>query len=412
MTLVLRSLAALGLAILAIVAAHLAVSQHTLRTDGEVSLGCSFGCGADALTASATLEFSAHDYASAGQFAAKAAQDEPIAPAAIGIAALSAEAQGDADRAEAIMRQAAQFGWRDENVQAWLFRTAASRNDWTTAAIRGDALLRTDPRNAQVLKALWLLASQPTAANAIGKQLAESPNWRDAFFYADGGQSTDQVRAFQAIVQALRGTSAPVTDDEASHHVRAMVDAGNYASARQVWLQTLPPAERAQGLISDPDFAHVAQATTPSPFDWQVHVTKGLSVVAQHVNGGHVLAIDTGPRARGRLVSQTLTLPPGTYNFNSSATGDVSKFGWRLDCLPGFMPLIRKGEMGAAATFVVPASNCRASAESGQGRARRRSRRAARVQCVRRDGSTCMASNSASVSRASSGSMRLNAKPT
>lgn len=142
--------------------------------------------------------------------------------------------------------------------------------------------------------------------------------------------------------------------------IAAMVDARAFASARAMWGAGLAGA--AQGLVYSPDFA---DAKAPPPFNWELAANE-TGAAERDLAGG--LTVDYYGRRPGWLVSQLLTLKPGTY----VATARYAT----LDGVPGAMavdvscagggpalasaPLAAKAgpEQALRLSFTVPATGC------------------------------------------------------
>jgi len=316
----------------------------------------------EALTRSGQVELALGDAQGAGTLAARAVSRAPLDVAAIRIAGLAAEASGDSDRGETIMRQAMMIGWRDAPTQYWVFKTAVTRSDWKTAAIRADALARADWHRDKFLAALWALAAEPAAARAVAVQLATQPNWRGAFFH-DSGISTNRSDAGFALIAAiLAKTDAPLNDDERGDYIQGLASAGHYARGRAVWLSALPSAKQpANALIGDPDFSALAVRGPTDPtsdFDWKLLTTGGSQIGKQ--GNRNVLTLAAPGDSRTRVLAQTTALPPGSYRIAAAVSSDVpsNALTWRITCLPGRTTLIRQEPIAAPQTFTVPAEGC------------------------------------------------------
>ncbi len=142
--------------------------------------------------------------------------------------------------------------------------------------------------------------------------------------------------------------------------IDAMVDAGAFAAARAMWGAGLGSA--GQGLVHSPDFA---DAKAPPPFNWELAADETGAAERDSAGG---LTVDYYGRRPGRLVSQLLTLKPGTY-------GATARYA-TLDGVPGALafniacagngqvlasaPLAAKAgpEQALRLSFTVPASGC------------------------------------------------------
>lgn len=140
--------------------------------------------------------------------------------------------------------------------------------------------------------------------------------------------------------------------------VRALVTAGNYAAADDIWRRI--NAIRDRGLLYDPQFRDRLAAP---PFNWQL--TSGSAGVAEASGSGGLDVIYYG-REETALATQLVRLAAGQYRLAMRVEAPVSASGlaWTVSCAAGSnqqllrLPLegARKGAL--AGNFTVPAGNC------------------------------------------------------
>lgn len=111
-----------------------------------------------------------------------------------------------------------------------------------------------------------------------------------------------------------------LTDPEVrASMVNQLVQAGEYAAARNLWQKGNPTG--ASGLIHSPDFADVKASP---PFNWKLTVDSTGAAERQRSGGLSIAYYDRNP---GPLAEQLLTLPPGTYRVVS----DFERLGGTAD---------------------------------------------------------------------------------
>lgn len=109
----------------------------------------------------------------------------------------------------------------------------------------------------------------------------------------------------------------------------SLVEAGEFEKARAVWRDVSHVSPHDKSLIFDPGFL---RADPPPPFNWAL--TSSTVGLAERRPGGGLHVIYYG-QEDGRLASQLLVLPSGTYRLTMRASGDLSAaqaLQWRLVC--------------------------------------------------------------------------------
>jgi hypothetical protein len=254
-----------------------------------------------------------------------------------------------------------------------LARASFLEHDYTAAARRADALLRTRPQVLpQVLPILARMAERPEARLELMRLLAGNPPWR-AHFFALLPSGISDARTPLELLLSLENTPSPPTAGELRPYLNFLVGRRFYELAYYAWLQFLPAEQlNSAGLLFNGSFE-----ITPSglPFDWVI--APGSSVIVDIASrsdepGQHALYIEFGHgRVEFREVTQLLMLAPGTYRLTGRYKGEIAGrrgLRWRVACA-GTSVVIGESAMvtGVAATwrgfdlaFTVPAGDCRA----------------------------------------------------
>ena len=138
-----------------------------------------------------------------------------------------------------------------------------------------------------------------------------------------------------------------------------------FAFRFEVQLSGLPA--QPQDLIFNPGFRDIS---APPPFDWAF----GSSSAGYAEPGNGSMQVDFYGRDNAILAAQTLLLSPGTYAFQSPASGTVAQDSliWTLTCVSGGPPLLQL-DLGAQSpgrpvSFTVPAGKCSAQLLALNGR--------------------------------------------
>ncbi|HET9429227.1 MAG TPA: hypothetical protein VFO69_12790, partial [Allosphingosinicella sp.] len=132
-----------------------------------------------------------------------------------------------------------------------------------------DFVLRRNEEAAQViLPELAKLMVDAQGRIALASILARNPAWREQFFEVAAGQpgSAEDALALLNLVQARRPPGG--VGPERGLYLHRLVEAGDHQRARAIWLQMLPPGQRAQtAVLFNGNFRRI---DAPAPFGWTV----------------------------------------------------------------------------------------------------------------------------------------------
>ena len=216
-----------------------------------------------------------------------------------------------------------------------------------------------------------LVKTMRTAAGrrAVADVLAQRPAWREEFVTIAQRQSGLKPEQARDLLDRLR-TLKPSADWslERSLYVQSLVNAGQVAEARSMWLETIPEAERRRAqYIFDGDFKGRA---APRPFGWLLRDGEvGRAEIARSGGPDDYLEVTYFGGRSAELAEQMLALAPGAYQLSFQAKSEAGvKSGdlyWSITCAPGGTELarIRIAEpqptyRGYQAQVRVPASGC------------------------------------------------------
>ena len=190
------------------------------------------------------------------------------------------------------------------------------------------------PGGAARVKAM--LRSNPQLEPQILAALAGDPANADLVLYLSSGQGQGASAAWHGRL------------------VESLVEAGQFAKARQIWSRLSGQALGSSGLF-DPGFSG---KTAPPPFNWTL--LSNASGVAEGVGNGRLHVVYYG-RDNATLASQTLTLQPGRYSLSFKVQGSSKNMGsltWKVSCLPSRSQLLSLGLSGRAAGSFHVESGC------------------------------------------------------
>ncbi|MBL8883963.1 MAG: hypothetical protein JNL45_13025 [Hyphomicrobium sp.] len=308
-------------------------------------------------------------------WAAGAVASAPLSARGLAIlGALDAQA-GDVNSAERFMSAAAARSLRERAAVAWMMNQRFHAQDYDAALRFADALARSSPQSVQIiLPYLGHMAENPKSSARFTELMKRNPPWRATFFDHLSGNITD-ARTPLSLLFALKNTKTPPTQNELKAYSSLLMQNKQYDLAYNAWLQFLSPEQLAKaGFLFNGGFDF---ELSPFVFDWTPARGKGLLIdrVGRMENaGGMALMIEFGgARIDPVLLTQTLMLPAGDYQFEGKYRGDARVrrgLSWSVRCLgqsatinapsdprfggqqPGWTPF--------SFTLSVPATDCRA----------------------------------------------------
>jgi hypothetical protein len=291
---------------------------------------------------------------------------EPMNVVALRTLGLALEQTGDAAGADRVMFLAATLGWRDVALQVWLLKGYALKDDVASALRRADALARIGKQpNITFPIFLASLPDDRTRA-ALVHELADRPLWRGPFFYRILQLPADQMPYVTKLVADLAAAGSPINPAERSIYLTRLIQVGQGPEAYAYWLRSQPANLRAASATAwDGGFERVPPTgSLGAPFEWQITPeSTGVAEIVPADGGGQQLSVAPGRDYRGRLISQTIVLPPGQYRLSARVKGNAAAAGlrWSIRCIPANneVPLdigTRDPDVSAI-SFTIPA-NC------------------------------------------------------
>lgn len=301
--------------------------------------------------------------------ARSAAREAPLAFEPFFIQARIAEQAGRLEEATQLMEEArrrrSNFVPTRLQLAAYYLRDARPADMFSELEIA--LRLNEDIRQA-VLPEMAKLIRDPAAREALAAALANGPGWRRAFFDAARGQdiAPDDALALWNAVRARnpRGGAAL----ERQLYVHALLEDGQAARARALWLASLPEAEqRRNALLFDGTFS--GKPAQP-PFGWELHqVDVGRAEMAGGDGADRYLEVNYFGGHNAVLAEQVLALAPGRYRLNFAAQSEegveAASLRWSLVCHGSGQEFARipienlRGQVQTLqGAFTVPATGC------------------------------------------------------
>ncbi|MEY6431478.1 hypothetical protein ABC977_03545 [Thioalkalicoccus limnaeus] len=267
-------------------------------------------------------------------------RQNPVNPRPLLALARFAQADGDLDLADALVRQAIRLApaspaIRNEAAVYW-----ATRGDLARAVRHWSLAVEADPARRQAVFAVLLtLLEEPETRYAIRPLALDPPPWWEAFFaqVARRAISVETVRALYGLRrEALR---MPPSSAEREAYVARLQRDGLIAEAYLVWVNGLTESQRRHlGLLFDGGFE---LEPTQSGFGWQTPRSARVEVrfaPTYGVEGARALQLRFRQREQAyRHLYQTLFLDPGYYRVSGQVRLDslttIGGLRWQLDCV-------------------------------------------------------------------------------
>lgn len=307
--------------------------------------------------------------AGSAAFARLAATKVPLAYEPFYIAARAEGQAGRYRRATLLMEEARRRRPNAASVRVALLGYYSLADAYQKAIDEADQAMRISrPSMTYILPAFAkLVALDPKARRAIAVSLAKRPPWRDDFLNAAVAAEMMPADAKALVEDVRRLAPGDVPQAEERFLIRALVAAGEYREARNMW-ESFQPRPLNANFVVEPDFR--ALGATP-PFAWTLSSGEaGTTEIGRVASGGTpFLEVDYFGDGETVLAAQTLAARPGAYRLSSRFTGDTGspeiRLAWSLKCLGSnrelgrlqLEPLQQRPQRREMA-IVVPASGC------------------------------------------------------
>lgn len=288
--------------------------------------------------------------------ARRAILERPYTAKAVRSLAVALEAQGEP--LNAAWPLAAALGWRDAPTQRWAFLQALEVGQFDVAALRADALMRTDNVPDNFDQTLWQLGLVPEFRAALIDRLALNPRWRERWLAAGPSADDRAISGAIAIIDAL-AERGPLTRYELRGTLQRLVASGLADEALRL-SQIMPDDSEMAGLIDDGGFDRDPELyqRRMTPFDWNLRTGNGyLAQVEGRANPRAY--IESDGQNGYPLIDRLMGLSPGNYAIEfdvERVNGDVAAFSATTICLGSNAPLatMRLDEGRNSLAFSVP----------------------------------------------------------
>lgn len=250
--------------------------------------------------------------AKAKQLALDSIERSPLEALAVRTLGLIASIEGDARKAERLMRYSNALSRRDLATQLWLINASVARNDVRSALGHFDVALRTSPASKDIL--LPILVNATEDANLlpeIVRLTAASPPWRGEFLYAAVDKGPDAGNVGK-ILAALSNSPRPPEPLLNRVMIGRLITESRWDDAWRTY-RTVKGRAFEEGLVRNGSFQ---AADDMPPFDWLYGQPDQIPADRASLDGGEMgLSFRTSGET-GDIARQLLLLPPGRYRLS------------------------------------------------------------------------------------------------
>jgi hypothetical protein len=260
------------------------------------------------------------------------------------IAAKAEEQSGRHERALRLMEEAKRRRPNYTATRAQLVVYYGRRLDYSASLAEIDYVLRRNQAAKEhLLPEIVKVISKKEGREALAPMLAREPSWRQEFFYAARAENVDpeDASALVSLIRARkpRGDMRP----EVQFLLEALINAGQFARAREEWAGLLDAKSKPDGVVFDPAFDGLP---APPPFHWVLQDSEtGRATIVQGGSAGSGLDVVFFGGRSTVVAEQKLAIASGRYRLETVAQSDSpftsGRVFWRLACLSDDRELAR-----------------------------------------------------------------------
>jgi len=312
--------------------------------------------------AAAQIALTRKDYAQVDTAASRGVARNPMNRDAVGLLASSRLLRDQPEKADAAFRVSGQLGWRDLPTQLYWYGVGMDSGDYTLAAQRADAILRSDPNYGNAAAVLQPLESDPRGREALLARLAERPNWLVRYTTPDPDSDDAELARKADMLKQLSARGVALGCKMVNQLVFQLVDRGMRDAAIDMWSSHCSRAPVGK-LLFDPEF-QVLAAERQSPFDWRTFNSGDVDVQSVVQPGGMRLAQASNQSSiTAPILAQTVELAPGGYRVRVEAAEPAAARGRLMASIacgasPGALGAAPTGELLAEGQVVSPPPSC------------------------------------------------------
>ena len=231
--------------------------------------------------------------------------------------AMAYEKLGNTASAEAAWQAGSRLGWRDGQTQLWAILRALANRQTDIAALRADALLRTNSSDQSVSVVRRFLVI-PAVRHAFVERIRVNPPWRARFFHWDAPLSPTEINVMVAVLRELGTAGSIPSRSDLRDTITALIAAHQASEAIELDRRFVRRVPDSGSVMDDGglQFATDDYRRNVTPFDWSL-VTDQATM---DETGGQRSILAT---ASGTLTAQKyVAIRPGEYFVAYDVWGD------------------------------------------------------------------------------------------
>ena len=271
---------------------------------------------------------------------------EPLNAALFSVLGLIADAEGDQNHADLLMKTAVTLSQRDTIAGIWLLRERYAARDYVNACRYAGVLLRGNSAVIDVVAPLLTrMLESPAGADPARQLILKDASWRRQYLLKMLPVVNDP-RTPLRLMMVLKAAGADVSMENIRVYLSFLGDLKLYDLAYTAWLQFLPVAQLENaGFLFNGNFSYEPSG---APFDWQIKSGVGYTaeiVATPSGDGDRALSLQFG---EGRIeaidVRQTLVLRAGRYVLRGRYIADLGGprgVQWTVRCHDIWTPFDR-----------------------------------------------------------------------
>lgn len=333
-----RGVLVAGVLMVGYVSVTSSLANVLVRADAQAANRLAFADGR-ILAAAAAQKFTAAPNSARSSeqaiLANEALRLDPTAVDALNVLGVQAQMRSENALADRLFGYSFALSRRELGPQIWSIEKAVTRGDIDQALHNYDLAMRTSEEARQILfPVLATAVSEPRIRRRLIDLLASEPVWGQPFLQFASTSGSDPT----VVAQLLReGTEKGLSIGEADQaRILNRLVARNQMDEAWAYYETVR-RNVIRNRSRDPDFS--LGTDTPTPFDWTVGSTPGLSAAILRGGDSGFLDFAVPAGARATAVRQVQMLPPGNYQLVGRSRGidqpERSPPFWAISCRGG-----------------------------------------------------------------------------
>ena len=240
----------------------------------------------------------------------------------LGMFARAAAENDEMEMASQALTLAATRGWRDAYVQITVFGSALAQGNYDAAALRLEALARSQRDQSVVNLAIMQLVADKEGRAVLSERLAQSPGF-ERNFRAAAQTNADAIELFVETLREAEAKGATTDCAILSEITLIAFNGGKTGPDTTIWPSRC-------GAV-DPNDTAFYRANSPNPFGWTFRDVPGVSTRPGRDEG--TLFFKNRDLIERPIANKYLRLPQGTYDIslNSGGSASYSSFEQKAD---------------------------------------------------------------------------------